>query len=113
MKAVLLILMVFLAGCLAGCDGSGPGRYQLVAGSAANDDRYTVMYLLDTKTGRVWKQYAVSVSGFYPEYILRDSSTVAPLNKERGHRDDQFQRENYSYEPEPWSWRDFFRWFER
>ncbi len=109
MRAVILILIMFLAGC----DGSGPGRYQLVAGSAANDDSYTIMYLLDTKTGRVWKQYAVSPSGFYPQYILKDSSTVAPLNKERGHRDHQFKRENYSYEAEPGSWRDLFRGFVR
>jgi hypothetical protein len=58
MRIAIFILSIFLAGCDSWIEN---GRYQLIHGSASGDwkepgDVYIDrVYLLDTRTGKVWK----------------------------------------------------------
>ena len=103
MRAVLLVLMVMLAGC-----DSWVRRYELTEGKDG-------AYLVDIRTGRVWVNRNNQQRGdkFYPVEILKDSSVMAPLNK-LGKLDQDFNnkgsgfnfKNQYSYKPNTWS--DFF-----
>jgi len=82
---------------LAGCDGYGPRRYELVSAAGG-------VYLLDTKTGRVWQHES---GAFEPQVYLMDSSDLAGLNKGRDAEGKKFIKNNYAYQPN--TWEDFFQ----
>ena len=97
MRAVILVLMMLLVGC----DGYGTRRYELISAS-------TGIFLLDTKTGRVWKRDTIGDNNFEPVVFLMDSS---PMTKKAIESLDQetskFIKENYTIQPN--SWKDFFQ----
>ena len=94
MRAIFLGLMVLLAGC----DDFGPRRYELITASGS-------VYLLDTKSGRVWAKTSIA---FEPMWIMRDSRSEADLNDVllRPAFKNDFE-ESFSYKPNTWG--DFFR----
>jgi len=97
MRAAIIIVMVLLAGC----DFNFERRYELTEGK---DD----VYLLDTKTGRVWVR---TEETFHPVAILKDSSGMTRLNM-LGEIDQQRRsriKDQFSYNPNTWSWSDFFQ----
>lgn len=97
MRAVILVVMVLLSGC----DDFGPRRYELVSVS-------TGVYLVDTKTGRVWKRDTLGDSTFVPERFLMDSSPMIRSATESLGKDTKtFIKDNYSLRPNTWG--DFFR----
>lgn len=93
MRTAVFFLMVLLAGC----DGYGARRYELVSAAGG-------VYLLDTKTGRVW---AYDHGDFAPKRIMRDSSVLAELTRPTDPNTTKFLKENYAYQPNTWG--DFFR----
>jgi hypothetical protein len=93
--ATVLLLMVLLAGC----DGFNSRRYELtiVVPAEWQTERYGA-YLLDTKTGRVWRQ--VSDGTFRPQMIMMDSAILAPLATDGWNKENtRVDRLHYSYEP--------------
>ena len=82
MKVAFLILGLLLAGC-----DIRERRYEVVQGTKG-------MYLLDSKTGRVWQQHEVT-GHFDPILITKDSGEM-PLLKQSSK---EFLMESFSYEP--------------
>jgi hypothetical protein len=64
-RVFILLLLVGLFGC------ESPGRYQLVA-TGADSERATATYLVDTQTGRVWKEDSLNTY-YQAKFDLLDS----------------------------------------
>ena len=64
-KALLALIALGLFGC------ESPGRYQLVT-TGGDSERATATYLLDTQTGRVWKEDSLNTY-YQAKFDLLDS----------------------------------------
>lgn len=64
-KLITALIAVGLFGC------ESPGRYQLVA-TGADSERATATYLVDTQTGRVWKEDSLNTY-YQAKFDLLDS----------------------------------------
>lgn len=91
MRVVVLVAMVLLGGC----NGApvSTGRYQLA--TRAGED---TVYLLDTRTGRVWVKGGSENNGsiFMPVAVMKDSSSLTHIQPHN--------ERLLSYEPRPGWW---------
>ena len=96
-KLIIALIALGLFGC------ESPGRYQLVMGADVNEG--TVTYLVDTKTGRVWrKDLDKHLSRFFPIPFALDENSLSPLSS----HDKYFIKGLYSLTPSN-TWGDFWK----
>lgn len=86
MRAIVLVAIVLLGGCKSTSPWDD-GRYQL----ATTGEKQSV-FLLDTRTGRVWEKAAGYQQQFHPIAILKDSSFLSVIKQTDSHA-------IFSYEP--------------
>jgi hypothetical protein len=96
MREALLLLILLLVGC------DGAGHYQLIRGQ---DESSGAMYLLDTRSGRVWKKKDGD-KAFKQVWILGEGegTAVIPLGSEElvpGALTELWERGELSYRLKP------------
>ena len=76
MRVIALVAILLLGGC-QNSSSWDDGRFQL----ATTGEKQSV-FLLDTRTGRVWEKMAGYQQDFVPIAIMKDSSSLARIGEE-------------------------------